>query len=679
MNKILLIITVLLFLITNANHIIADKSISINSEIIYVDDDNINGPWFGTLENPYNQIIDALENATNGDAIYVFDGVYLENIEIEKRVSIMGEKQTIIDGDYNNFVIKIKSDSCVIKDLIIRNSGGYNQDSGILVESENNLIIGCEFYRTRIGLKINSDKNEIKNSIFHTNGNGILVEEIHNCSINKSSFYHNAIGLNIEKSNNIDITKCNFQANGISCLLNESQNIQIQHCNICNNSANLGGIFTYKSKNILIESNFFYHNGAGIHIFSSENIIIKNSDFLKNTHFAIAIRSISKSINIMKCRIKNNYRYGIYLEKNNICNITENNINQNYLYSIFSKSNKCIARKNYFGRLLGPTMTDTGKGARINLLVINIKNISWEIKPIIDAGLDHLNHEFDKIIIPIFSEKQKFKLSGEDNDNDGLPDWWETKYGYNPFLFDDHWSIDEDGDGLNNFEECYTYDYNSSPYKKDIFFEIDWKKNSESSQTNKPPEEQINRLIEIFKKHDITLHIDIGDLGGGEEIPSYDSVFSFSKLIDLYWNYFLHNDINNPRKGIFHYGVVCNYCPDLNFPFIGWDHLDSFAISSEWLQELYPQKTRGQLIVGAAVHHLGHSLGLLADKYDGIDNVGTAKIFSKQWFKFNNYKSCMNYNYKFNMFSYSDGANGRNDFNDWENLQFDFFKNCSFH
>ena len=155
LKKILSVITILLFLIINTNHIIADKSASIKTEIIYVDDDNINGPWFGTLENPYNKITNALENATSGDTIYVFEGAYYENIVIEKRISILGENQTIIDGNYNNFVIKIKHDSCVIKDLIIRNSGGFNQDSGILVESENNLINGCEFYRTRIGLKIN--------------------------------------------------------------------------------------------------------------------------------------------------------------------------------------------------------------------------------------------------------------------------------------------------------------------------------------------------------------------------------------------------------------------------------------------------------------------------------------------------------------------------------------------
>ena len=47
--------------------------------------------------------------------------------------------------------------------------------------------------------------------------------------------------------------------------------------------------------------------------------------------------------------------------------------------------------------------------------------------------------------------------------------------------------------------------------------------------------------------------------------------FSFAKMTDVYWDYFLHNDLNNPRKGIFHYCIICDYCPDLNYPFFGWD------------------------------------------------------------------------------------------------------------
>jgi hypothetical protein len=84
------------------------------------------------------------------------------------------------------------------------------------------------------------------------------------------------------------------------------------------------------------------------------------------------------------------------------------------------------------------------------------------------------------------------------------------------------------------------------------------------------------------------------------------------------------------------------------------------------------------LIGGALVHHLGHTLGLTADTFDGIDNIGSSRVFTFQWLKYRNYESCMNYRYKYKSLTFSDGTNGRGDFNDWENLDFSFFKDSKF-
>ena len=45
--------------------------------------------------------------------------------------------------------------------------------------------------------------------------------------------------------------------------------------------------------------------------------------------------------------------------------------------------------------------------------------------------------------------------SGKDSDADGMPDWWEIKYGLNPNSASDA-SMDSDGDGMTNLEE-YNY------------------------------------------------------------------------------------------------------------------------------------------------------------------------------------------------------------------------------
>jgi hypothetical protein len=272
----------------------------------------------------------------------------------------------------------------------------------------------------------------------------------------------------------------------------------------------------------------------------------------------------------------------------------------------------------------------------------------------------------------------RIPLPGFDSDGDLAPDWWEEKWGYDPYVWDNHRSLDPEKDGLNNLEECFTDKWGSNPFKKDIFLELDWMTTKDPANiSNKPPTGLIGKIVESFRKHNITLHVDDGDLGGGEEIP-YLSHFSYAELRHFYWKYFLHNNLNNPRKGIFRYGLICNYGPGRGFSFIGWDHLDSFMLSAEAIHLTFPDVPRGQLITGGILHEVGHTLGLTVDDHIGIDNYVSVVPFTLQWIKYRNYKSSMNYQYTYEIIDFSDGTHGLGDFDDWGNIDLSFFKNTDF-
>ncbi len=120
---------------------------------IYVDDDNAMGPWDGSLANPFCTIRDGIDAASDGDTVYVFDGSYIENVVVNKTISLIGAKRnfTIIYGSGGGDVVKIT------KDWV--NFTGFTISRPI----------------TNVGLRVDSNYNTISDNKVEINGIGILL------------------------------------------------------------------------------------------------------------------------------------------------------------------------------------------------------------------------------------------------------------------------------------------------------------------------------------------------------------------------------------------------------------------------------------------------------------------------------------------------------------------------
>ena len=683
--KIIILPILILIFCSNLNV----KSIQINNDgfsvlssgsTIYVDDDNINGPWLGTIDHPYKTINEGFFNSTEGDTIFVLNGTYSENIVIDKRISLIGEGQTIIDGGYNSYVLHLNQDNVVLKNLIFRNSGGFKGNSCILVESENNLIVDCEIYRARRGIYFkNSDNNEIKNSTFYSNGEGMKIYSSKNIEILDSCFNHNAFGTDAQHSDNIKIENCYFHTNGLGILLNETSNINISNCAIYNNNDNQGGMMTYFSNNVTVFNCNFEHSGFGLSMDSSSDLYIRYSDFSYHNHEAFWIKSKLENVNIENCEIYENIRFGAIIS-NGSCNLRYNNFYNN-LFGLYAEKSFCDARENWWNSTFGLSAFELKSKERAFSKFGIIRFIPWLPSKNENAGS---NWEIDYNRCPVkinISRFEQITFSENDTDIDGIPDWWEEKWGYNSTSWDDHINLDPDEDALNNFKECYTDKWGSNPFKKDLFIEVDYFESSTGDiYSNRPTEYWIEEMTESFSRHDIALHIDDGRFGGGELIPDIES-FYYEDLDDIYWDYFLHNDLNNERKGIFHYCYVRDFgpYPDFSgFSIFGWDHLDSWVLLPDSINQKFSTVSRDLITISVIMHELGHTMGLLADDHGGNDNMVATMIFTKQFFKYSTYRSIMNYMYTYRILDYSDGKLGKNDFDDWGNLDFDFFKNTDF-
>ena len=195
---------IIIFLISSITQITLSNKIYSN-DVIYVDDDNIDGPWDGTIGNPYQHIQEAVDNAEDNDTIFVYEGLYNENIYIHKTIKLLGENRdtTIIDGggkdDYDCIFILTETNLVEISDFTIQNSGGTDAggdfDSGIDIRSDNNIIIHNNISNNgKLGiLLLNSDGNNISDNIFYNNDRaGIEVEESNNNIIYNNIFANNS-------------------------------------------------------------------------------------------------------------------------------------------------------------------------------------------------------------------------------------------------------------------------------------------------------------------------------------------------------------------------------------------------------------------------------------------------------------------------------------------------------
>jgi len=295
-----------------------------------------------------------------------------------------------------------------------------------------------------------------------------------------------------------------------------------------------------------------------------------------------------------------------------------------------------------------------------------------------DADADRLTW-YEEVFI--YGTDPNISDYGKDYDGDGVPIQWEDKYGYNPFVYENHSSLDPDKDGIQNIEEYMMEEWHSDPFSQDIFVEVDYMENRFFGHTTFPKYSK-QKVISAFTKHNILLHIDDGIMGQGGDILPYVKFYTPEYMSLYYKKYFLNDGKDEWKRGIFRYCVFCQYTFPAKKSVAGYsywptnlDKFCSFAVGIRVIKNYRFTPVKREIATASLfMHELGHTLGIFWHTYHGCDNLTTTRPWYDGWKKYENYKSCMNYRYAWSLIDYSDGSHGEGDFNDWAVVDPAFFE-----
>jgi parallel beta-helix repeat protein len=281
--------------------------------------------WYvgGIGPDNYSKIQDAIDNASDGDIVFVYDegSPYNENLLVNREITLVGEDRdsTVIDGRQQENVINVTADGVKISRFTIQNCGKTWPNAVIHLYANNCTISDNTIthlngsiqdpYNIYTGVLLyDSSKHEVYNNSLENCFLGILLYKTHDTIITDNKITNTTAGIYLQRSNNNNIITGNnvFYNREEGIYSHQSSYNTITTNTVSNNNrrgidlyASHGNIISknmIKSHRIAIsllisDNNEIFHNALtqsrlGIDIWESIKNTIKENNFIKNTQHA---------------------------------------------------------------------------------------------------------------------------------------------------------------------------------------------------------------------------------------------------------------------------------------------------------------------------------------------------------------------------------------------------------
>jgi len=225
------------------------------------------------VPDEYPTIQEAINNANEGDTVYVKRGTYFENVIVNKTVSLIGEDktETIIDGGGINSSIRVSANNVLISGFTVQNG---RWEAVCIWDYSNATVVNNILVHSTFGVMIaNGQNNTITSNVILENGFGIQVAgwPAWSNTISSNMLANNTWGIEIHDVGGSNIIRDNI-------IISSSTGLHLSDSH----------------GNIIYENNII-QSGYGIFVVSSSNSYIFHNNFINNTNQVYFVDSFNNT------------------------------------------------------------------------------------------------------------------------------------------------------------------------------------------------------------------------------------------------------------------------------------------------------------------------------------------------------------------------------------------------
>ena len=307
----------------------------------------------------------AIDNATTGNTIFVYNGTYTENVIVNRSLTLRGESRdavTVQANDSDNHVFNVTADMVNISGFTVTGVTGKGKAGMCLNNADYCNIFDNNFSNNCNGIYLLSscEHNTLHNNTVNRNeDNGIYLSRSCNNMLLKNVISKGVYGIHLAYSSNHNTITENVvnlcSSNGID--MTDSDSNQITK-NKLNSSTNCG-IRMHRSDSNIVADNSFNDNKYGIFTYRSHNNVLTNNTASDNEDDGILLNYRNDGTRVTNNTLVNNTN-GITLRVSCTNMVSKNNANRNKQYGIYlwASSNDNTLTNN--------TVTDNNYGIFLN-------------------------------------------------------------------------------------------------------------------------------------------------------------------------------------------------------------------------------------------------------------------------------------------------------------------------